>query len=378
MINFRLALCAATTAAVLPAQLTLSDGNMNAVLGTVPATQAAASFSLRADALTTNHGFEQTWFYRVGGDTREFALRTVGGMTEGLVGNDHGNRDFANIDSRGLLKASVDYDVYDTGPASGVLINRLTLMNRSNAPLTVNVFSYTDLDIGGTSGNDLCTGTATSHFVTDSTGVQIEIRALGSDLTAVAAYPAVRTLLLDTAVNNLQPGFLPFAGDYTGAFQWQNRTLQPFEQKTFTIAMCVDTTAAALPLVEHYGIGNGSSFEIHTETLPLQDNASVRVIKSQMKGALPNVEQRTIMGLDPWVPQPYIAGLDLWVLPPSIIGVYGFMTSAQGTAEETFVIPPGPYFTGINIYFQVFSVDALAPNGYAYYSPGMRFRIGRL
>ena len=379
MTSPRFLLAAVAFSAAVPAQLTLVDGNMNVAIGAVPATaQAPTSLGLRSDALAINHGFEQGWFYRVVGDTREFALRTVGGMTEGLVGNDHGNRDFANIDSRGLLKASIDYDTYDAGPASGVVLNRLVLMNRSNAPVTVDVFCYTDLDIAATSGNDVCTGTVNSHYVTDGSGVQIEVRALGNDLTAVAAYPAVRNLLTNAAVDNLNPGFAPFSGDYTGAFQWQNRTLQPFEQRTFTVALCVDTAAAALPLVEHYGIGNGSSFEIHTDTLPLQDNTQLRIIKSQMKGALPSVEQRTVLGLDPWVPQPYIPGLDLWVLPASIIGVFGFMTSPAGTAEEVFAIPPSPYFNGINVYFQVFTVDALAPNGYAYFSPGMRFRIGKL
>jgi hypothetical protein len=379
MISSRSMFAATVLVAAAPAQLTLTDGNMNVGLGAIPATaQLPASLSLRADALATNHGFEQGWFYRVNGDAREFALRTLGGMTEGLVGTDHGNRDFANIDSRNLLKAAVDYDVYDSGPASGVAFNRLTLTNRSNAPVTVNVFCYTDLDIAATSGNDVCTGGLHSHFVTDGSGVQIEVRALGNDLTAVAAYPTLRTLLTNAAVDNLLPAFAPFAGDYTGAFQWQNRTLQPFEQSTFTVVFCVDTAAAALPLVEHYGIGNGYNFEIYTDTIPLQDNTQVRVIKSQMKNALPSVEQRTIFGLDPWVPQPYIPGLDFWVLPASIIGVYGFMTSPQGTAEEAFLVPPAPYFNGINIYFQVFSVDAAAPNGFAYFTPGMRFRIGKL
>jgi hypothetical protein len=371
-------LTAAAIAAALPAQLTVTDGNMQVVTGALSATlQTPRSLVLRADALAVDHAFEHWWYYRVSGDTREFALRNLGGVTEGIVG-EHVNRDFADVDARGLLKAAIDMDVYDSGPASGVLVSRVTFTNRSNAPVTVDVFCYTDLDIADTFANDVCTGSASSHFVSDPTGVQIEVRALGSDRSAVGAYPTIRDLLTNTAVNDLPLQAPPFQGDYSGAFQWQNRTLQPFEQRTFTVALAVDTAAAALPLVENYGAGNGHTFEIHTVSLPLQDQTQTRVISSQMKGALPGVEQRTIVGLDPWVPQPFIPGLDFWVLPASIIGVYGGLTTASGEAFELFVIPPGPYFSGFNVYFQVFAVDAAAPNGYAWFSPGMRMCIGKL
>lgn len=380
MTQYRLSCAAIALAAVVPAQsMTLVDGNLNVVVGALSATsQLPPSFALRADALAINHGFQHGWYYRVAGDTRESSLRSVGGVTQAVVaGNDHADRDFADVDARGLLKASHDFDAYDAGPASGVVISRLTLMNRSNAPVTVDVFSYTDLDIAGTS-NDTCTGNASSHFVTDGTGVQVEVRAVGSDLSMVGAFPTVRDLLSNASVDNLSGATPPFTGDYTGAFQWQNRTLQPFEQRTFTVAMAVDTAAAALPLVEAFGAGNGSSFEIHTTTSPVQDTSAMRLFRCQMKGALPNVEHRTIMGLTPTTPAPFIPGLDLWVLPASIIAVYGGFTSATGEAQEQFAIPASPYFAGVSVFFQVFSVDAAAPNGYAFFSPGLRVRIGKI
>src|SRR5690606_33430942 len=161
------------------------------------------------------------------------------------------------LDARGLLKASVDMDIYSAGSASGVVISRLTLMNISNAPLTVDAFGYTDLDVAGTSGNDSCTGTTDRHYVTDPSGVQIELRGINAMASDVLAYPVIRTALTDTAVDNLSNALPPFTGDYTGAFQWM-ATLQPFEQRTFTIVMAVDTVAAMPPVVEHYGAGNGS------------------------------------------------------------------------------------------------------------------------
>ncbi len=367
--------------AVLPAQITLTDANTQVVLGNLSATShLPRSFQLRADALAINHAFEHQWYYRVAGDAREFSFRNLGGVATGVVpSNDHGDRDFANVDNRNLLKASFDFDIYDSGPASGVFISRVTLMNTSAATISVDMFCYTDLDIGGTFGDDVCTGTNSSHYVTDQTGIQVEVRALGNDLSAVAAYPAIRTALTNLTVDNLSGVLPPFTGDYTGAFQWQNRTLLPFEQKTFQVVLAVDTTATLIPIVENYGYGNGSTFEIHTQTAPLQDNTQPRVLNVQMKGALPFVEQRTIVGLAPWLPPlPFIAGLEIWCEPIQIIGVFGGFTSATGEAQESFVIPPGPYLAGLNVFFQAFAVDAAAPNGYASFSPGMRVRVGKL
>jgi hypothetical protein len=371
---------AALFAVAVSAQVTIADGNTNAVVGALSATsQLPPDLELRGDVLLVNHAFQHGWYYRVAGDTQEFSFRDVGGVVDGNAGPDHGDRDWANVDSRGLLKASLDLDCYDAGPASGVVISRMTIMNRSAAPVTIDMFCYSDLDIAGSFGNDSVVGNAGAHFVSDPSGVQVEVRAIGSDVSVVGSFPTVRNLLTNTTVDDLVSALPPFLGDYSGAFQWQNRTLQPFEVRTFQVLFAIDTAAVANPLIELYGAGNGSSFEIQMPTQPLQDNTQVRPLIVQMKGALPGVEQRTIIGLDPWIPpQPFIPGLDLWVLPLSIFGVFGGLTSPTGEAQEMFIIPPAPYFAGFSVYFQVFSVDGAAPNGFAYFSPGLRIRIGKL
>jgi hypothetical protein len=356
--------------ASLPAQLALTDGNMNVVVGPLAAvSQAPRDFQLRSDALAINQGYEHWWYYRVAGDSREFSLRNLGGVTSGVVAqNDHADVDFADVDARGILKASLDFDLYDSGPASGVFISRLTVMNTSAVAQTIDLFCYTDVDVGGTFANDQCTGTADRHFVTDATGVQIEIRAVGSDRSDVGAFPAVRNLLTNAALNDLPNNLPPFSGDYTGAFQ----------QRTFQVVIAVDTAAAQVPAVEHYGAGNGSGFEIHTQQLPLQDNTQARAFSVAMKNALPNTEYRIATGLAPDSATPFIAGIDMWVDPFSLVAVYAGFTNAQGEADVQFTIPPSPYLTGFSAYHQVFAVDPLAPNGFAFFSPGLRTRIGKL
>jgi hypothetical protein len=266
------------------------------------------------------------------------------------------------------------------GPASGVLISRLTVMNISAAPVTADLFCYTDLDIADSVGNDAATGTGSSHLVTDPTGVRIEVRALGNDRSDIGAFPLIRNLLTNAVVNNLGNVLPPFAGDYTGAFQWQNRTFQPFEQRTFTVVIAVDTAAAQPPIVEHYGRGNGSLGEIHTQTVPLQDNSQVRVFSVAMKNALPNTIYRTVISFAPYNATPLIPGLEFWVDPFQVIGVWGFggLTSPSGTTTEFFSIPPSPYLTGFQVYVQSFYVDGSAPNGYAYFTPALMLRIGKL
>jgi len=267
-------------------------------------------------------------------------------------------------------------DIYSAGPASGVMVSRVTVMNISNAPVAVDIFGYTDVDIAGSAGNDVCIGTLDRHFVNDPSGVQIEVRGIDALHSDVGAWPTIRDVLTDNSPNMLSDTLPPFSGDYTGAFQWTH-ALQPFEQRTFTIVIAIDTAAVVPPLVEHYGAGNGSDFEIHADELPLQNLLAPHSFSVRMKGALPLTEYRIATGVAPWSPLPFIPGIDLWVDPFGLVGVFGGFTDIDGAAEKTFAIPLTTYLTGFSAYHQCFYVDATAPNGFAYWTPGMRTRIGK-
>jgi len=369
----------AAVAAALPAQLTITDGNMSATTDALSATsQSPRSFDLLADALAVNHAYEHWWYYRVAGDTSESALRLVGTVNEGVVGTTHIDRDFADVDSRGLLRMSLDMDTYSTGPASGVVISRLNVMNISNAPVTFDIFAYTDLDVTGSSGNDSVTGNGSSHVVTDPSGVRIEVRALGNDKSEVGAYPTIRNKLINAVVDDLSDALPPFAGDYTGAFQWQSRTLAPFAQTSFQVLLAVDTAAFAAPVVEYYGVGNGSNGEIQTDALPLQDNANIRQFSLQLVHALPFTEFRIGTSVAPINAFPIVPGIDMWVDPGLMIGLWGGFTDANGFAQESFLIPTSPYLTGFTAYTQGFYVDGAAPNGFVFYTTGLATQIGKL
>jgi hypothetical protein len=354
----------------------MTEANMVVATGTVPGSNAAATFDLRADAIAADHGFQHWWFYRLAGDTQEFALKgpATGGVPPHLT---HADRDFADVDARGLLRANVDMDIYSAGPASGVLTSRVTFTNLSAVPQTLDLFCYTDLDVAGTSGNDAATGNGQQHVVTDLTGVRIEIRAAGADRSQVGTYPTVRDLLTDAVLDDLDNTLPPFSGDYTGAFQWQARTLQPGEQRSWTVVFAIDTAANRVPEVEHYGSGSSLQPEIFTDTLPLQDNANVRQMGIYLKNALPNAPFGLLSNTTAAPGIPFL-NMVLWVDPNPPMQFPIGTTTATGDALFVFVIPPSPYLTGFPIYHQYFYADNSAANGVGQWTTAIMTKVGRL
>lgn len=371
----------AGAASVAAQDLTLTDGNMRHRTAALSATShTARAADLRADALNTDHAFAAWWYFRVNGDTREFAFRDIGGTSRGLATVDHADTDFADVDGRGLFSASMDWDIYDSGPASGVLISRLTVTNISANPLTVDLFHYLDIDACGTASGDNAVGGNSSHLITDVCGTILEYRALGNDLTEVAPWPALQNKLTDTALDDLVGWSGTFGpGDYTGAFQWQNRTLQPGEAQTFTILIAVDTRANCPPINEHYGYGLPGSIgtpQISTDALPLQDNASLRSLNVILRGA-PAFVPCALLSNSTSFNGPFL-GLQLWVdpLPPSQVLIT--LTDGAGFAAWAFLVPVNPYLCGLSIYHQWFVADNSAPNGTASHSTGLKTQVGKL
>jgi hypothetical protein len=375
----RLLATAVVLSAALSAQaLTINEGNLTVRTAAVPAGNSACLFDLKADALAIDHGYAHWWFYRLAGDTQEFALNDSGPVTGGVPPfNTHADRDFADVGSRGLLRANVDMDIYSAGPASGVLTSRVTFTNLSAVPQTLDLFCYSDLDVAGSSGDDSATGDGQHHVVTDASGVRIEIRAAGADHSQVGVYPSVLNSLTDAALNDLNDTLPPFSGDYTGAFQWQARTLQPGEQRSFTVVFAVDTAANVVPQVEHYGVGSSLVPEIYTDTLPLQDNANPRQIGIHLKNALPNAPVGLLSSTSS-APGVAFLGVTLWVDPNPPAQFPIGMTTATGEAAVVFAIPASPYLTGFPIFHQYFYVDYNSANGLAQFTPGLMTTVGRL
>lgn len=373
------ALLSASLSSLSAQTLTIAEGNTRFSTAAASATSLSPrTFDLRGDALAIDHGYEHWWYFRVAGDAQEMPLRSNGGVTGAVAPfNTHLDRDFADLEVRGLLRAAHDVDVYAAGPSSGVAISRVTFTNISAAPVTIDVFAYTDIDLAGSFGNDSVTGDGSHHVITDITGVRLELRAIGNDRSDVLAYPAVRNALTDASVSTLTDALPPFQGDYAGAFQWQNRALQPRESRTFTVVFALDTAANFVPEVAHYGRGSGLQAQISTDTLPLQDNSQMRQIGIHLRGAPANAPVGMLTSTVGVSGLPFL-GFEMFVDPNPPAQFPIATTTASGEMSYVFPIPPSPYLTGYPLYHQYFYLDPSAPNGVGGSTGGLYTRVGRL
>lgn len=203
-----MALCCPTAAR---AQGAISDGS---------ATYEYTGFGLGNVDFTvdggTDQAFEQWWWYRLVGDTSETALPTPD--AESYVGN------VATLSWSDLAGTGLDVTVVTTLAATSAsaasVTHELTVHNTNASPVTMALFAYADLEVGGTSAGDSATSvSATEMTVTDS--ASISFVGPGADAYQVEAYPDLRDALDDAATTTLSSTGLPFGpGDWSGAYEW--------------------------------------------------------------------------------------------------------------------------------------------------------------
>src|SRR5690606_12930313 len=111
-----------------------------------------------------------------------------------------------------------------TQPAanSARMDQRWTIENPTGAPISLDLFHYIDFDLAG-SGQNAATLTNPNDRmnVTVAAGTVADWWGVGAGAYQVTPFATLRTLLTNTAVNNLDNTGLPFAtADFTGGFQW--------------------------------------------------------------------------------------------------------------------------------------------------------------
>ncbi len=191
--------------------------------------------------------YESWWFYRLQADGREFAFAAPDVEDYTLFGGTVGELQWFDPSGTGLFDARLLFEVMETGPNQGVVFQNLQIINTGLSDLTIDVFHYTDLDLGGSFGDDEAT------LVTNPSAIEMSI----SDATTSApfigydadAYQVTtwRTLLRDLTDNNvddLDDTGLPFAvgsgDDFTGAFQW-TRTIGVGSRNDFLVQFGSDS-----------------------------------------------------------------------------------------------------------------------------------------
>lgn len=232
-----------SVALALPALNTfmITDGACSFSLTNVVGHRTGGSAGL-ADLVVQSleHVFQNWFWYRSTGDTREYALANQ------IAADVSGNRArllYSEPVSDGAvpdaLLIDLEYTLTDLGADQGAeppacrrcaLAIAVTVRNRAGEPTDVEFFSYNDMDLANNSGGDVGVigGSANQAqllfdppSLLDAVGAVYKVSSSGNTGWEMGAYPTIRTRLDDAAVNDLANTGSPFGpADYTGAEQW--------------------------------------------------------------------------------------------------------------------------------------------------------------
>jgi hypothetical protein len=214
---------------------TLTDGNATYIQGPAPTGESSAGptgTTFRADPGAANQLFQNWWYYRVQGDTREYPFgtytRSAGGEINGFgtFGINEATYGWTDLTAASVTRFTARYltTLTDQGqPNTAKLRQDFTIFNPGTTALNIVLFSYFDLDVNGPSAidTDLATGNASAITVSDGGFYAVNsIFGVPADAFQVAQFSGIRDSLLNNAVDNLTNSGVPFVGNFTGAFQW--------------------------------------------------------------------------------------------------------------------------------------------------------------
>lgn len=258
--------CSALLSAAAPAQdISISDANVQFAVefNSSPSVYVATADFLKADPAGDAAGvlFKTAWAYRIHNDAREHIFHDGSAQaTYSSVGN-VGTATWANVDARSLISAVCTYTAQSTGPSSGGVIARMAITNISATAITLNVYHLTDLDVGGAAyaTNVASTGSDGHQIVSSGSSPEwADHAAIGADHWELGSYTGTTnpmggactyaslvdlyTRLENNAVDTLRDDACPWGPvDYRGAYQWQDRVLQPNQTETFVVILSHNT-----------------------------------------------------------------------------------------------------------------------------------------
>jgi len=173
----------------------------------------------------TDHLYQNWFWYRGTGDTREFALSYQTFFNQ-LAPNKVQLQYTEPTGSGGSLKFDLTYTLTDLGSNSALTV--IDILVTSVGRNEVHLFPYIDYDLAGSSSNsatlEFFGGTDGAMKITHASGTfgWFQMQAPGGGLShwEIGAWPSVRNKLTNGQIDDLSDGVSPFTGDFTGAFQW--------------------------------------------------------------------------------------------------------------------------------------------------------------
>lgn len=339
-----------------------------------PTQTDSVSASLRCAGLgSSNHTFEQWWYYRLPGDTRELPFRNDGRFTM-QKGGPHIDMNWSDVDGKGFA-AQMDFDVVPNGSNSALVWCDLTITNFGSLPLTIDLFHYLDFDVNATAAGNLVRGDGTHHFATNSLRqVYLDAVADGPTHSDIGPFSSTELGLADTSVlpAGVLAGNLPplGPGDYSGAFQWAGNVIPAGESRVFrvVIAACMAIPygfgaagTAGVPLIESGGAAR-------------QDVLVPTSVQFLLSGGRPLSGALLLFGIVP--ASLNLAGLQVWVDPSLSVTLF-VPTDPAGGAAAAFTLPPTPDLRGLRLYGEWLVLDPLGVGGIASHTRGLELRLDR-
>ena len=221
-----------TESGITGASVRTGTGGGSANFGLIGTNTATTSTTVVNDVL-----FQNWWWYRSAGDTREFALSNQTSGQLNLAGNSATLRYNVPIggSSTDRLIFELTYTLNQISPTQAAVTINWSIFNQSNVEQPVSFFAYADSDVGSSATDDNGTYipgsgfntyrndnslTDTANFFTMSADLRTNDRwqigaFSGTDLTSP------RAALTNAAISNLSNNdTIGAAGDNAGALQW--------------------------------------------------------------------------------------------------------------------------------------------------------------
>ena len=373
-------LLVAAFAVALPAQglVNITDANTSFSVSGYPTGTSSTGGLGNFTASTSDHLYQNWWYYCVSGDTTGSAFNNSNGQLT-MTPNPDGRSatlDWASVDGRNFAARLVSC-VYSTGPNTGVCTQTMAIANNTGAALGITIYNYCDLDVSATSTVDSAqqvpNGTPGHQMVTDGT-TNATVYYLADAFVGyeVASFAGLRTNILagqGGSCYSLTNTGLPFGpGDYTGAYQW-SLAISPGQTVYFKILLAdgilpvSSNSAAAAP----FGVAKAGTpgFPGWGTQRPFAGSNPNLQIKNGLTGSVPLL----LIGASQ-LNLPFPPFGTVYVNPLITVSMPAFDAAMQSS------IPiPIPMVRQGGAYFQAFWADPAASNGIVH-TEGLTWAIG--
>lgn len=346
---------------------TITQGGTSYVWTGVPTTCNSVAGFNNFTATGTDTLFQHFWALCIDNTTAACVLNTPTSAAVPAPG-------FANVGTRTYINwQGRNVDVYESvavnqvAAAAGIAVSRVRIVNNSGAPVRLNLYGYTDFDVYGLQNSCMGSATATGllHTLTNAStpGDFVEVLGVGADGDTAAAYPSVRTLVVggcvDFTVTPFSPGGVFGPADYTGCFQWKDRSIAPGQSFEAYIAMAHNFPIRSCPAATAttYGLPTGTANGFLIGSAPILGSILRYEVLAGASAA--NQPGTLFFGLSsislPLSGLTVLNSLDLFAISVTL--------NANSYATGILPVPYLPAVCGATIHGQVFYLDPASPIG---------------